>query len=63
MKLAALPVLMDIKKITKITDDYNNVRPYLFVNKVMGSVKPCLGLSRDNNVYILSSELLEDIKG
>lgn len=54
---------MDIKKITKITDDYNNVRPYLFVNKVMGSVKPCLGLSRDNNVYILSSELLEDIKG
>ena len=30
LKLVALPTLMDITKITKITGDYNNVRPYLF---------------------------------
>ena len=62
LKLAALPVLMDITKITKITGDYNNVRPYLFVDKVMGGENFCLGLSREDNVYVPSSALLEDIK-
>lgn len=62
LKLAALPALMDITKKTKITGDYNNVRPYLFVDKVMGGVNFCLGLSRENNIYIPSSALLEDIK-
>lgn len=59
LKLAALPVLMDI---TKITGDYNNVRPYLFVDKVIGGVNFCLGLSKEDNVYVPSSALLEDIK-
>lgn len=62
LKLEALPVLMDITKITKITGDYNNVRPYLFVDKVIGGVNFCLGLIRDDNVYVPSSALLEDIK-
>lgn len=62
LKLAALPILMDITKITKITGDYNNVRPYLFVDKVMGGVNFCLGLSKEDNVYVPSSALLEDIK-
>lgn len=62
LKLAALPVLMDITKITKITGDYNNVRPYLFVDKVMGGVNFCLGLSKEEDVYVPSSALLEDIK-
>ena len=62
LKLAALPILMDITKITKITGDYNNVRPYLFVDKVMGGVNFCLGLSREEDVYVPSSALLENIK-
>ena len=62
LKLAALPVLMDVTKITKITGDYNHVRPYLFVDKVMGGVNFCLGLSREGDVYVPSSALLEDIK-
>lgn len=62
LKLAALPVLMDVTKITKITGDYNNIRPYLFVDKVMGGMNFCLGLSRENNIYVPSSALLEDIK-
>lgn len=52
LKLEALPVLMDVTKITKITGDYNNVRPYLLVDKVMGGVNFCLGLSREGNVYV-----------
>lgn len=62
LKLSALPVLMDIAKITKITGDYNNVRPYLLVDKVMGGVNFRLGLSKENDTYVPSSALLEDIK-
>ena len=62
LKLLALPSLMDVTKITKITGDYNNMRPYLFVDKVMGGVNFCLGLSKENEVYVPSSALLEDIK-
>lgn len=62
LKLAALPVLMDVTKITRITGNYNNVRPYLLVDKVMGGVNFCLGLSKENDVYVPSSALLEDIK-
>ncbi len=62
LKLLALPSLMDITKITKITGDYNNVRPYLFVDKVMGGVNFCLGLTKENKEYVPSSALLEDIK-
>lgn len=62
LKLSALPVLMDITKITKITGDYNHVRPYLFVDKVVGGVNFCLGLSKEDDIYVPSSVLLEDIK-
>ena len=62
LKLLALPILMDVTKITKITGDYNNVRPYLYVDKVMGGVNFCLGLSKEEKVYVPSSALLEDIK-
>ena len=53
---------MDVTKITKITGDYNNVRPYLYVDKVMGGVNFCLGLTREDEEYVPSSALLEDIK-
>ena len=62
LKLTALPILMDITKITKITGDYNNIKPYLLVDKVMGGVNFCLGLTLEDNVYVPSSALLEDIK-
>ena len=62
LKLTALPILMDITKITKITGDYNNIKPYLLVDKVIGGVNFCLGLTLEDNVYVPSSALLEDIK-
>lgn len=42
--------------------DYNHLRPYLFVDRVMGGVNFCLGLSKEDNIYVPSSALLEDIK-
>lgn len=62
LKLEALPTLLDITKITKIAGDYNKSRPYLFVDKLIGGVNFCLGLSQEDNVYVPSSALLEDIK-
>lgn len=62
LKLAALPVLMDITKTTKISGDYNKTRPYLFVDKVIGGVNFCLGLRQEDDVYVPSSALLENIK-
>ncbi len=62
LKLEALPVLMDVTKITKITGDYNCTRPYLFVDRVMGGVNFCLGLTKEECTYVPSSALLEDIK-
>ncbi len=38
------------------------MRPYLLVDKVMGGVNFCLGLSKENHTYVPSSVLLEDIK-
>lgn len=62
LKLLALPILMDVTKITKITGDYTNARPYLFVDKLIGGVNFCLGLRKEDQVYVPSSALLEDIK-
>ncbi len=62
LKLSALPVLMDITKITKITGEYNNSRPYLIVHRVIGGTGFCLGLTKVNNFYVPSSALLENIK-
>lgn len=62
LKLAALPAVMNLTKITKISGDYNNLRPYLFVDKVVGGVNFCLGLTKSDNFYVPSSALLENIK-
>ena len=62
LKLQALPSLTDVTKITKITGDYNGSRPYLCVDKVIGGVNFCLGLDKEDDTYVPSSALLEDIK-
>jgi len=55
--------MMDIQKVTKIEGDYNSQRPYLIADKLVGNVKFCLGLLRDEKraCYVPASTLLEDI--
>jgi len=64
LKLAALPIMMDIHKVTKIAGDYNGVRPYLFSDKIVGNINFCLGLKLDKimGYYVPSSSLLHNIK-
>lgn len=37
LKLAALPVIMQIQKVTKIAGNYNGMRPYLIADKIIGN--------------------------
>ena len=64
LKLAALPVIMQIHKVTKIAGGYNGTRPYLVADKLIGNVNFCLGLIKDSNseYYLPASSLLESIK-
>lgn len=62
LKLAALPVMMAIQKVTKIAGDYNNSRTYLVADKLIGNVNFCLGLKQIENGYVPASALLGDIK-
>jgi len=56
--------MMEIQKVTKIEGDYNNGRPYLIADKLIGNVNFCLGLlqAEGKNCYVPASTLLEDIK-
>lgn len=63
LKLEALPRLMDLTKITRITGDYDNARLYLEAEKVVGGINYCLAISADENgFYYPKSALLEDIR-
>lgn len=64
LKLAALPALMQIYKITKIIADYNKNGPYLVADKIVGNINFCLGIKQisDDNLYVPVSSLLENIK-
>ena len=57
-------MLMEIQKVTKIEGDYNNRRPYLIADKLIGNVNFCLGLlqAEGKSYYVPASTLLEDIK-
>lgn len=61
LKLAALPILMDVTKITKITGDYNNVRPYLFVDKMIGGDIKKLTDAPSQVLAILEKEIETDV--
>lgn len=62
LKLAALPVIMTIHKVTKITGNYNYIRAYLRADKLIGNVNFCLGLKQTGSHYVPVSALLENIK-
>lgn len=62
LKLAALGSITKIHSITKIAGDYNNGKPRLYADKVIGGVNFCMGLIKEAESYAPISALLEDIK-
>ncbi len=62
LKLEALPIIMTIHKVTKIAGDYNNGRPFLVADKLIGNVNFCMGLKKIGDIYFPASALMENIK-
>jgi hypothetical protein len=65
LKLQALPVLMDITRISKITGNYNFSKPLLIAEKVVGGVNFCLGIDKDSDgsgEYVPCSAMIQDIR-
>lgn len=62
LKLVALPKLVRFFHFSKMTVVYNGGRPKLAVDRLAGTTNYCLGFVEDNNYYVPSSCLLDDIR-
>lgn len=62
LKLQALPFIVNFLKSSKMTAVYNSIRPKLSVDRLTGTTNFFLGFTKDNNYYVPSSCLLEDIR-
>lgn len=63
LKLAALPLIINFLKVSKMTAIYNGTRPKLSIDRITGTTNFCLGFTYDKcGYYVPSSALLEDIR-
>ncbi len=65
LKLAALPSLINLTKITKICGDYNNSKKSMIADALVGGVNFSLAISKygsESDEYFPRSALMEDIR-
>ena len=62
LKLQALPLVINFLKSSKMTAIFNSIRPKLSIDRLAGTTTFCLGFTKDNEYYVPSSCLLEDIR-
>lgn len=62
LKLQALPLIINFLKSSKMTATYNCSHSKLYIDRLVGTTNFCLGFTKDNNYYVPSSCLLEDIR-
>jgi len=62
LKLEALPKLVQFLRFSKMTVMYNGIKPKLAVDRLVGTTNYCLGFTQDEDYYVPSSCLLEDIR-
>ena len=63
LKLEALPSIMNVYSVTKITGDHNGKQPLLCFDKTIGNINVCLGIRLGNDgFYHPVSALKKDIK-
>lgn len=62
LKLAVLPLLMDIHKNAKMIGDYDHFKVNLRTKKLAGSLTACLGFVCENEYYIPNTVLNQDIR-
>jgi len=52
MKLSVLPQIMNIHKTAKMVGDYDNAKSVLFTEKIVGTIRACVGFVREGNYYL-----------
>lgn len=62
MKLRVLTQVMNLHKVSKMFGEYNNIKSYLFTEKITGNVTACVGFIGDNGFYVPNTALKEDIR-
>ena len=62
LKLHALENIVRFYNISKIVGEYDESRPYLIIDKVVGNVNYCLGIKKVSGVYVPVTALAEDAR-
>ncbi len=62
LKLETLPIVVHFLKTSKMTALYNGMKPKLMVDRLVGTVKYCIGFIKEGRYYVPSSCLKEDIR-
>ena len=62
LKLEVLPKLIEFLRFSKMTAIYNGMRPKLAIDRVAGTINYCLGFTKEQDYYVPSSCLKEDVR-
>lgn len=62
LKLLVLPQLMNIARNSKMIGNFNGSKPKLYADKLTGSVRACMGLSKKGYWCVPVTALKEDIR-
>lgn len=62
MKLQVLPELVNIHKTARMIGSYDHSKIMLFTDKLVGSVRGCMGFVTDGAYYVPNTVLREDIR-
>lgn len=64
MKLNVLPLVVNKNLSANMIGDYNSSKPLLYTEKLAGSIKACVGFTRDSNTGLLlpNTMLQEDLR-
>jgi hypothetical protein len=62
MKLQVLPEMVNIHKTARMIGPYDQSKVMLYTEKLVGSVRGCMGFVADGNYYVPNTVLREDIR-
>ena len=62
MKLQVLPEMVNIHKTARMIGPYDHSKVMLYTEKLIGSVRGCMGFVADGNYYVPNTVLREDIR-
>lgn len=62
LKLEVLPIIMNIDRLSSTIGEYNNLKPYLKADKIIGKNVSLLGFLERNSIFMPATVLKEDYR-